>query len=52
MKLETNHQRNRKRVVIYPWYKLISRFLFRFKHHSRNLSVLLGKDIDQGPFKE
>ena len=52
MKLETNHQRNRERVVIYPCYKLILRFLFRFKHHSRNFSVLLGIDIDHGPFKE
>ena len=33
-------------------YNLISRVLFRFKHHSRNVSVLLGKNKDQGPLKE
>ena len=33
-------------------YKLSSRFMVRFKHHSRNYSVLLDKNIDQGPLKE
>ena len=34
----------------YNVYKFVSRFMF--KHPSRNVSVLFGKNIDHGPLKE
>ena len=45
-------RRTENKLLSIQVYKLISQFLFRFKHRSRKFSVLIGKNIEHGPLKE